>query len=109
MKQWDTFDCEFSHGKHPCIVISPTDRCKNPDLLTVNVLACQSYRAQRLPRENECLIDASDGMDWETLVRCDFVWVARKSELKQRRGKVGPERRRAIGQKLIRLFGLWLG
>ena len=109
MKQWDTFDCESAHGKHPCIIISPTDRRQNPDFKTVNVLACQSHRAQRLPRENEFLVDVADGMDWETLVRCDFIWVTRKSDLKLGRGRVVAERRRVIGQKLIRIFGLWLG
>ena len=48
-------------------------------------------------------------MDWETLVRCDFIWVTRKSDLKLGRGRVVAERRRVIGQKLIRIFGLWLG
>ena len=73
------------------------------------MLACQSHRAQRLPREHEFLIDSADDMDWETLVRCDFICVARKSELRRPRGRVGAERRRAIGQKLIRIFGFWLG
>jgi mRNA-degrading endonuclease toxin of MazEF toxin-antitoxin module len=109
VKQWDTFDCEFAHGKHPCIVISPTDRCLNPDFQTVNVLAGQTHRANRSPRENEFLINGADGMDWETLVRCDFIWVARKHDLKTRRGRVGAERRRALGQKLIRVLGIWLG
>jgi mRNA-degrading endonuclease toxin of MazEF toxin-antitoxin module len=109
MKQWDTNQWVFPHGSHPCIIISPTARCQNPDFDTVNVLACQSHRAQRLPRESEFRLDAADGMDWETLVRCDFIWAVRKSELKQPRGRVVEERRRAIGQKLIRIFGLWLG
>lgn len=109
MKQWDTNQWVFPHGSHPCIIVSPTARCQNPDFSTVNVLACQSQRAQRQPRENELVIDQADGMDWETLVRCDFIWAVHKSELNQARGKVGAERRRAIGQKLIRIFGLWLG
>ena len=71
----------------------------SPDFDTVNVLASQSRRAQRLPRDNEFLIDAADGLDWETLVRCDFIWVARKVELKESRGRVTPERRRVLGQK----------
>jgi hypothetical protein len=54
------------------------------------------------------LVNGADGMDWETLVRCDFIWVARKSDLKHRRGRVTAERRRALGQKLIRIFGFWL-
>ena len=97
MKQWDTFDCDFAHGKYPCIILSPTERCQHRDFLTVNVLSCQSHRAQRVPREKEFLINGADGMDWDTLVRCDFIWVARKIDLRNRRGRVGAERRRAIG------------
>jgi hypothetical protein len=57
---------------------------------------------------HEIILDQVDGMDWETLVRCDVIWLANKSELKLHRGSVSPERRRAIGRKIIRLFGLWL-
>jgi mRNA-degrading endonuclease toxin of MazEF toxin-antitoxin module len=108
VRQWDAFHCEFAHGNHPCIIVSPTARCQNPDFQTVNVLACQRHRAQRSPRENEFLLNGTDGMDWETRIRCDFIWVARKSDLKNRRGRLTAERRRAIGQKLIRIFGFWL-
>jgi len=47
-------------------------------------------------------------MNWETLVRCDVIYLAKKNELKQQRGSVTPERRRAIGAKIIRLFGFWM-
>jgi hypothetical protein len=47
-------------------------------------------------------------MDWPTLARCDVIYLAQKSELQRRRGSVTLERRRALGAKLIRLFGLWL-
>ena len=62
----------------------------------------------RQPEERETLLDVEDGMDWETLVRCDFIWVAPKAELTRYRGSVTNERRRAIGQVIIRALGLWL-
>ena len=107
MKQWDTFDCAFDHGLHPCVVLSRTARCQNPAYETVNVLSASSHRALRMPHDHEFLLDAADGMDWETLVRLDFVWVARKADLKRQRAEVSAERRRALGAKLIRWFGLW--
>ena len=108
MRQWDTNQWPFPHGSHPCVIISPTSRCQNPDFETVNILACQSSEAARQPRDFEELLDKKDGLDWTTIVRCDFVWVARKDQLTQPRGSVANERRRSLGRKLIRLFGLWL-
>ncbi len=89
-------------------MISPTARCLNPDFLTVNVIGGQSHRALREPRENEVILLPEDGMDWETIFRCDFIWVALKTELKNVRGSVTAERRRAIGSRIIRVFGFWL-
>jgi mRNA-degrading endonuclease toxin of MazEF toxin-antitoxin module len=108
MMQWDTSQWEFPHGNHPCVIISRTSRCQNPAFETVNVLACQSQRATRLPSDLEALLEAEDGMDWSTLVRCDFLWTAPKVELTRQRGSVTAERRRAIGATIIRVLGLWL-
>ena len=108
MTQWDTSQYAFPHGTHPCIIISRTARCNNPVFETVNVLACQSQKATRQAGELEELLDVEDGMDWLTIVRCDFIWVAQKSELTRRRGSVSAERRRAVGAKVIRAIGLWL-
>jgi mRNA-degrading endonuclease toxin of MazEF toxin-antitoxin module len=108
VKQWDTSQWTFPHGTHPCVIVSRTARCQNPAFETVNVLACQSQRATRPASDLEALLDVEDGMDWQTLVRCDFLWVAPKSELRQQRGSVSAERRRTIGTTIIRTLGLWL-
>ena len=107
MKQWDTFDYPFPHGVHPCVIISRTARCQNPAFSTVNILAGQSHRALRLPQDHEFLLGVEDGMDWETLIRIDFIWVADKGQFHKARKEVTPERRRALGAKLIRWFGFW--
>lgn len=109
MKQWDTSQWQFPHGLHPCVIISRTDRCQNPAYQFVNILACQSVRATRQAKGPEVLLDVEDGMDWETIVKCDFVWVADKASLTRHRGSVSEERRRTIGQTIIRAIGLWLG
>jgi len=108
MKPWDVYQWEFPHGSRPAVVVAPQARCENPDLETVNIVACSSQRAQRLPRIHEVLPDKADGLDWETLCRCDALWLVQKAQLKRHRGTVTPEGRRAIAQKIIQLFGLYL-
>jgi mRNA-degrading endonuclease toxin of MazEF toxin-antitoxin module len=109
MNPWEVWQWEFPHGSHPAVVVSPEARCTNPEILTVNVAGCSSQRARRTPGVHEVLLDQSDGLDWETLCRCDVLFLAKKSELVRRRGMLTFERRREIGQKIIRLYALWLG
>ena len=109
MKPWEVWQWEFPHGSHPAVIISPAARCANPDLATVNVLGCSTHRARREPELHEVLLDSTDGLDWETLCRCDVLFLAKKTELSRRRGALSRERQRQIGQKIIRLFGLSLG
>ncbi len=77
MTQWDVNEWRFPHGQHPCVIISPSARCQNPDFDAVNILACSSQRNQRTARVHEFILDTADGLDWETLVRCDFIFVAK--------------------------------
>jgi hypothetical protein len=51
-------------------------------------------------------LDEADGLDWETLCKCDLVYAAPKGQLTKRRGAVTQERRRAIAERLIRGLGL---
>jgi len=90
------------------VIISPQARTANPAIDTVNIMGGSSHRALRLPKEHESLLDVADGLDWETLLRLDVIFLAKKSELARHRGSVTPERRRALGAKIIRLFGFWL-
>lgn len=106
MTQWDTYEWDFPHGKHPCVVLSNPVICENPDIAQVNILGCSSRRAQRATRANESLLDEADGMDWETITRCDRIYLVEKASLKRRRGSVTLDRRREIGAKIIRCFGL---
>jgi len=109
LNQWDTYQWKFPHGEHPCVIISPQARASNPAIETVNILGCSTQRAARAAREHEIMLDKADGMDWETLARCDVIFLAPKKELMKHRGSVSVERRRALGAKIIRLFGFWVG
>jgi hypothetical protein len=55
---------------------------------------------------HEVLLDQADGLNWETLCKCDVVYAVPRTELKQRRGLVRPERRRAIAERIIKGLGL---
>ena len=108
MKPWEVYQWDFPHGTHPAVIVSPPDRCANPHVETVNVVGCSSQRANRLAEAHEVMLDTEDGLEWETLARCDVLYLARKKELVRKRGDVTYERRRAMGQRIIRLFGFWL-
>ena len=56
-----------------------------------------------LPRN---VLDQADGLEWETLCKCDFLFGAERSRLRDRRGMVTIERRRAIGERIIAGLGL---
>jgi mRNA-degrading endonuclease toxin of MazEF toxin-antitoxin module len=107
MKQWDVWTCDFAEaGPHPAVVISHPDRVARAPL--VNVLIASSHRATRRARENEVLLNGADGLDWETLVKCDLMYLVEKDQLYQRRGSVGTARRRALVRRINACFGFTL-
>ena len=59
-------------------------------------------RTTGLPKANEVLLNGADGLDWETLVKCDLIYTVPKDELGQKRGEVTPERRRQIARCVVR-------
>jgi hypothetical protein len=56
-------------------------------------------------RESEFLLDESDGLDWPTLVKCDLIYAAPKSDLKQRKGIVTELRRGPLIRKILAAHG----
>lgn len=104
MNQFDIFTFNFPEaGPHPAVIVSHPDRVKNAS--AVNVLICSSARAARPPRAHEVLLNGSDGLDWETLCRCDLLYSVQKNGLSQRRGRVTRERQRAIVAKINSSMG----
>src|SRR5437667_7479533 len=100
MKSWEIYTWEFPGiGSHPAVIISHLERVNlKPE---VCVLLCSSQRANRPPRPHEALLDSADGLDWETLVKCDLIYAASKDQLKERRGVAGPARRRQIAERVV--------
>ena len=100
MKSWDIYTGDI-FGPHPCVLISCQPRIDaKPQVV---VLKCTSMKPgqERLPRENETILDQADGLDWKTLCRCDLMFTVDKAMLSHKRGEVSPERRRDIARKII--------
>ena len=105
MKPWDIYTWEFPGVEaHPAVILGTEARLANKP--KVNVLFCASRRATRKAEAMEILLDAADGLDWETLCKCDLVFAAPKEQLTRKRGAVTYERRRQIAERVIRALGL---
>jgi hypothetical protein len=101
MKAWDIYTGSL-FGPHPCVLVSSQARIdRKPEVV---VLKCTSMAPgqQRLPKENETVLDQADGLDWKTLCRCDLLFTVDKSSLTNKRGAVTIERRRDIARKIVR-------
>jgi mRNA-degrading endonuclease toxin of MazEF toxin-antitoxin module len=106
MRQWDVVQCDFPFGKHPAVILSHDDLCTNDQRAHVNVLACTTLRPNKPTRRHEIILDIADGLDWATLVQCNFIFLALKKEVVTKLGAVNHERRRAISRKIIECFKL---
>ncbi|MBI4661041.1 MAG: type II toxin-antitoxin system PemK/MazF family toxin [Verrucomicrobia bacterium] len=104
-RKWDIWTYDFPQkGPHPVVLISHPDRCASGKV--VNVLYCTSQRQQRPAQPHEVLLNSADGLEWETFCRCDLIYAVAADDLRERRGRVSRERRRAIARKLVVIFGL---
>jgi mRNA-degrading endonuclease toxin of MazEF toxin-antitoxin module len=107
VRQWEIYLFPFREERpHPAVVISNEERCVNEDLEHVNALICTSSRLNREPKKNEVILNAADGLDWKTAVRCDVIYLLPKAEFRERRGKVSPQRRVAIARKIAETLRL---
>ncbi len=100
MKAWDIYTDDV-FGEHPCVLVSCQARIDaRPEVV---VLGCRTMRPAhaREPRANEVVLDAADGLELKTLCRCDLLYTVEKARLTRHRGSVSPERRRAIGVRII--------
>lgn len=104
MKPSDIYSYEFQDaGPHPAVIVSHPDRVAKAEW--VNVLLCTTQRAARPPQQTEVRLNGADGLDWETLCRCDALWLVEKSKLNSKRGTVSPMRRRQIVDKINAAMG----
>ena len=101
MNAWDIYTGDL-FGPHPVVLVSCADRIAFK--LQVVVLKCVTLKPEfaRKAKENETVLDESDGLDRPTLCRCDLLFTVDKASLTNRRGAVALERRRDIARKIIR-------
>lgn len=105
MKPWDIYTWSFPDVEsHPAVILGTEARLAHKP--KVNVLFCSTHRAARKPEAFEVILDRADGLDWETLCKCDLVFAIPKDQLTQRRGTVSGARRRQIAERLICALGL---
>lgn len=107
MKQWDIFMFPFSkERRHPAVIISNDETCQNPDIEEVNALLCTSAKVNREPKTTEEILDAADGLDWKTMVRCDKIHLLPKSRFDNQKGNVTADRRHLIARKIVEVLRL---
>ncbi len=105
MKPFDIYNWNFpGAGEHPAVILGTDERVANKQ--KINVLLCTSQRANRPAKADEVLLNGADGLDWETLCKCDLIFSASKEQLTRKRGSVTMERRRQIAERIIRALGL---
>ena len=97
----DIYVYEWPWGKHPAVIVSNRIRAQLKQQIVV--LSCRTLRPghHKSAEANEAILNGDDGLNWETLCRCDFLWTVDKSALKNRRGTVCLERRRDIARKVV--------
>ena len=81
---------------HPVVIISHPDRAERKPV--VEVVACATQRAGRQAGPTEALLDAANGMNWETICFGDMIYSVDKAALKNHRGgryAVSPPRHRS--------------
>ena len=104
MNAWDIYTYDLPEaGPHPAVIISSNERTSRK--AWVSVLLGSSQRAGRPPDANEVLLNGADGLDWETLIKCDLIHAVGKTNLRGKRGTVSPVRRRQIVQRMIECNG----
>ena len=89
----------WTWDSHPAVIISHPHRVAHKPV--VEVLSCSTQRGVRQPEPHEVILDSADGLDWETLCRCDLIYAVEKDELRSRRGQVSRERQRQIIRAII--------
>jgi mRNA-degrading endonuclease toxin of MazEF toxin-antitoxin module len=105
VKQFDIFYWKPPAWKeaHPAVVVSHPDRAdRRPQ---VEVILCTTQRAQRRAEAHEIILDEADGLDWPTLCKCDAIYAALRSDLKQRKGYVTEARQAPLVRTMIAAHG----
>src|SRR6266404_2417695 len=64
-----------------------------------------TQRASRAPNAGEVVLDLADGLNWESLCKCDLIYSIDRDLLHTRRGLVTTERRPEIVRVIVGCHG----
>ena len=103
MNAWEIWTFDPGFGDHPAVIVSAQDRGARKPL--VEILLCSSQWAARAPNAGEVVLDSADGLNWETLCKCDLIYSVDRDLLHTRRGLVTGERRREIVRAIVSCHG----
>jgi mRNA-degrading endonuclease toxin of MazEF toxin-antitoxin module len=109
MKQWEIWKFPYptADRAHWFVIISRSVWGENPDTVSVNGLLCTTLRPSgRELKSHEVRLDAADGMDWDTVVKCSYVHELPAARAVEKRGPVASVRQRGIAVRLRACFGL---
>ena len=105
MKQFEIYSWqpEGWPQPHPCVIVShPSRAADKPD---VEVIMCSTQQATRQPQNNEVILDTADGLNWETICKCDLIYTVPRKKITNRRGLVSLVRRMQIIRTIIASHG----
>ena len=71
----------------------------------MEIILCSTQRASRTPHAGEVVLNSADGLNWETLCKCDLIYSVDRDLLHTRRGLVTAERRREIVRVIVGCHG----
>jgi len=67
--------------------------------------SCVLLNVRPEPNAGEVVLDSADGLNWETLCKCDLIYAVDRDLLHTRRGQVTAERRREIVRVIVGCHG----
>lgn len=109
MKQWEIWKLPYPSADRPhwFVILSGSAWCENANNPIINGLLCTTLRPVGRPlKPHEVRLDAADGMEWDTVVKCSHVHELPKIRATERCGPVTTARQRQIAQTLRACLGL---
>jgi len=91
---------------HPAVILSPEDILEDDRRQKINVLIGTKRVPAAAIRSHQVLLNGADGLDFQTILDCSFVYVVRKAAILRPAGVVGVYRRQEIQRKVRSFLGL---
>jgi hypothetical protein len=105
--QWDIVRVRINpedRDERPAIVFSPDEHCADSSRAKLNVLYGTTRRPSQPPRVHEAQLNGADGLDHATVFNCAYFYSVPRTRITGIIGRVGLERRRQIGRKIVGVF-----